>query len=222
MSRFQSALYILRSQGIWGIFRKLRAEIYSQTKMWLVQRTWDPTRDRAVGDYCGITFREASYNDVEKIVAIWPSEFTGIAKSSEILFKLIKSKFDRNIPCFVACDGNTVVGAIWCAPWSLHAALPKGLRTREAYVLHRGFLDSRYRRKGIFSKLELYAIQVMAEGGKTVAYGRILPERTSSIKLHEKLGFQTLGLLTSGSFLGLHYCRLDESVLHKAEEEEAL
>lgn len=218
MGRFNSILRTFHIFGFLGILRAARTKLYSKSTMWLVQRTWDPTRDKAVGEYRGITFREASYNDVEKIVAIWPSEFTGIAKSNEILFKLIKSKFDRNIPCFVACDVHTVVGAIWCIPSYFHGAMPQELRTREAYELHRGFVDSRYRRKGTFSKLELYAMQVMAEGGKTVAYGRILPERTGSIKLHEKLGFQTLGLLTSGSFLGWHYFRLDKPVIHKEED----
>ncbi len=222
MSRFHSAFYILRSQGIWGIFRKLCAEIYSQTKMRLLEKREDINKTPSVQTDSDLFFRDACRQDIEKIAAVWPPEFAPMADNQKKLLKLLQSRFDRNIPCFIACERNAVVGVVWCLPWHYDKCLSAGRRNQPAYEICNIFTAPQARGKGVAEKLLFFALHQMAKAGKTVAYSRILPERTSSIKLHEKLGFQTLGLLTSGSFLGWHYSRLDKSVLHKAEEEKAL
>jgi len=222
MSRFHSALYILRSQGIWGIFRKLGAEIYSQTKMLLLEKREVINQAPSVKADSDVSFHDACRQDIEKIAAVWPPEFAPMADKRKKLLKLLESRFDRNTPCFIACEGNTVVGAVWCLPWHYDECLPIDCRNQPAYEICNIFTTTEARGRGVAEGLLRFAMHRMSHTSKTVAYSRILPERTSSIKLHKKLGFQTLGLLTSGSFLGWHYFRLDKSVINKAEEEKVL
>ena len=222
MSRFHSAFYILRSQGILGIFRKLRSEIYSQTKMWLLVKREDVNEAQSVQTDSDVCFRDAGREDIEKIAAVWPPEFASIADTQKKLLKLLQSRFDRNIPCFIACEGNAVVGAVWCLPWHYDKCLSVDRRNQPAYEICNIFTAPQSRGKGLAEELLYFAMEQMSKAGKTVAYSRILPERTSSIRLHEKSGFQTLGFLTLGSFFGWHYSRLDESFLQKSEEQETL
>lgn len=222
MSKFYSALLLFRTFGISGIFRKLRMELYSQTKTLLLEKTYEINVDQTAKVNSDVVFRQAYKQDIEKIAAIWPAEFANYAapahNGSEMLTKRIRYRFERETPCFVACEGGVVKGAVWCAPWHYDKALSPDHRGQAAYEIRNLFTTEKSRGKAIAAGLLCFAMQSMAQAGKTTAYSRVLPCRLPSISMHKKTGFRELGFLTVGSFLGRHYCSLDESARDKAIE----
>jgi L-amino acid N-acyltransferase YncA len=87
--------------------------------------------------------------------------------------------------------------------------LPAELQGRGAYELTNIFTIPRLRGRGAAGLLVMYAMAELAQEDRVVACARILPQRTSSIAMIQKAGFEKLGLLTSGTKLGRTYYYLE-------------
>jgi len=219
MGRVRSALHLLRTFGIGEVLRRLPAQIHSRTQMLLFERIWDLGSDEPPEAPEGIVLRQGTEEDLEKIIKAWPAEFDGIAGDSARLAKIFRSRFLRNIPCFVAAEAGEIVGALWCVPWRYDKALPPDRRGEDAYEICNLFTTEDVRGKGVASALLLFALHQMGSRGAMVAYSRIKPGRLASIRLHEKLAFKRLGLLKSGCSWGLRFARLE--ALHDHEPAES-
>jgi L-amino acid N-acyltransferase YncA len=180
--------------------------------MWLFEKNWNKQFDFYIQEDPTVLCREAVPLDIEKIVESWPIEFAEIALDSVKCRELLHKRIAMSIPCFIAEQGDTLLAAVWCKPWSYDKAFTPDRQNRDAYEIVNFFTVEKARGKGVFGKLLPYVMEHMALKGYMVAYGRIMPERKASIRAFEKFGFKPLGLLTCGFILGHFFCRLDDSV----------
>ena len=129
------------------------------------------------------------------------------------LRQALLERLEGDIPGFVARSGKELAGAVWCKPWCHDDALPADRRGRSAYEVFNLFTVPQARGKGIAQMLLLFAMESMAQRGKTVAFSFIFPHRVGSIVAHERVGFRKVGVMTFGAFLGRRYSRLDASAV---------
>jgi GNAT superfamily N-acetyltransferase len=200
MGRLQAILAIRRSLGIGGVLRAIGRSLYSRREMVLLSKTWRQEPAAAAPE--GVEFREASIEDVALIAEAWPDEFASMARQSDRLGVFLRERFEEGVPCFIAMSGDALLAAMWCKPWTLDRVLPVDLRGRNAYEVLNLFTVAAARGKGLGEKLARYGMGQMADRGQTVAYSRILPARIASLRLHEKMGFQQLGMLVMRTMLG--------------------
>jgi phosphinothricin acetyltransferase len=91
------------------------------------------------------------------------------------------------LPWLVAVDGDQVLGFAYAAP----------LRQRPAYrwsVETSVYVDSAYARRGIGRSLLTALLDQLAGGGHRMAFAGIALPNPASVRLHESLGFQPVGV----------------------------
>ena len=193
---------VFRSRGLCGLARR--------GKSWLWQRgsfrlLWLDLKDLDLCDVPlaqGVCLRRADARDTDAIARAWPEEFDSLPAESDLLRVELHHRFDAGIPCFVACREGTVVGAMWFRSWKHDSALPESLRCPNTVETWNLFVNPSARGLGIAKSLLRTAVAAMVADGKQRCYSRIYPERKASIAVHEKLGFERLGLLRALRYLG--------------------
>lgn len=158
-------------------------------------------RDAASADIAGIT---AIYNDaVENTTAIWNATRVDVANREAWLADRERAGY----PVLVAVDGDgAVLGYASFGDW----------RAWEGYrhtVEHSVYVRADQRGKGIGKALMLALIERARSLGKHVMVAGIEAGNAGSIALHEKLGFEAVGLLKQvgmkfGSWLDLAFLQL--------------
>ncbi len=158
-------------------------------------------RDAASADVAGIT---AIYNDaVENTTAIWNATRVDVANREAWLGDRERAGY----PVLVAVDGDgAVLGYASFGDW----------RAWEGYrhtVEHSVYVRADQRGKGIGKALMLALIERARSLGKHVMVAGIEAGNAGSIALHEKLGFEAVGLLKQvgmkfGSWLDLAFLQL--------------
>lgn len=158
-------------------------------------------RDAASADVAGIT---AIYNDaVENTTAIWNATRVDVANREAWLADRERAGY----PVLVAVDGDgAVLGYASFGDW----------RAWEGYrhtVEHSVYVRADQRGKGIGKALMLALIERARSLGKHVMVAGIEAGNAGSIALHEKLGFEAVGLLKQvgmkfGSWLDLAFLQL--------------
>lgn len=209
MGKLASALEILKQRGLPGVLGAIRRNIYSQLTTWCFARVWDSTRDSAAAEAGNLRVRRATLQDLEAIMRVWPPEFSHIG--GDLLRRQLRHRFEKGIACFVVCESQEVVSAVWCPTWPYEAVLPTELRGRGAYELTNAFTVPRLRGHGLAVLRLRYTMDQMAREGRVLACARILAQRLAAIGVVKKMGFENLGLLTTGTRLGRSYCRLEQA-----------
>ncbi len=213
MSGLSKVKAIVRAYGIGGFLRLAVGAMYMRSTMWLVAKEWDPQADAGPIEVPDITLREATRQDVPAIVEAWPPEFGELASDRAQLNEVLLSRFDMGIPAYVALHEGEVWAGLWCKPWPLERVLPPSRRGLGSYEFFNIFTVPASRGRGLAVKLVQFAMIEMAGRGKRMAVSRIMDERQPSLIMHDKVGFERLGMLTSGRIVGRRFARLDRSVL---------
>ena len=112
---------------------------------------------------------------------------------------------DRH-PVWVATDGDAVVGWASLSPWSDRCAYDT---TVEISV----YIEPDYQGKGVGSRLLETVLREGREHGNHTVLARIVEGNGSSIRIHEKFGFQRVGVMKEvgfkfGRFLDVHLLQL--------------
>ncbi|SPS02169.1 GNAT family N-acetyltransferase [Cupriavidus taiwanensis] len=157
----------------------------------------------------------AIYNDaVENTTAIWNEVLVGVANRLDWLSARRKAGF----PVLVALDATgVVVGYASFGDW----------RAFDGYrhtVEHSVYVRTDQRGKGIAGSLMKALIERAGELGKHIIVGAIEASNASSIRLHEKLGFEQVGLMKEvgtkfGKWLDLVFMQLN--IDHRADPDGA-
>lgn len=157
-------------------------------------------RDAVVEDSRGIT---AIYNDaVLNGRAIWNERAVGVANRAQ----WIEDHRSADLPVFVAVEGDTVLGYASYGPY----------RDFDGYrqtVENSVYIREGQRGKGVGQALMAALIDHARTHGKHVIVAAIEASNTGSIALHEKLGFERVGLLKEvgskfGAWLDLVFLQL--------------
>lgn len=157
-------------------------------------------RDAIESDFEAVT---AIYNEVLlNSTAIYREEPANVAERIE----LWQSRNRQNYPSLVACDGDNVVGF---ASFGDFRAWP-GYRFTVEHTVH---VHAGWRGKGVGSALVQALIPRAATLGKHVMIGGIDAENVSSLRFHERLGFERVAHFREvgfkfGRFLDLVFVQL--------------
>ncbi|GAA1406370.1 N-acetyltransferase [Glutamicibacter uratoxydans] len=146
----------------------------------------------------------AIHNDaVVNTTAIWTESTADVADREQWLDERTQSGF----PVFVAVDEiQDVVGFASYGPW----------RAKEGYRLtveHSVYVRSDQQGKGVGKELMIALIQEAKTAGLHAMVAGVEAQNVGSIKLHEKLGFEQVGLLKQvgqkfGRWLDLAFLQL--------------
>ncbi|WP_313810542.1 N-acetyltransferase family protein [Glutamicibacter sp.] len=146
----------------------------------------------------------AIHNDaVMNTTAIWTETTADLADREQWL----RERTQAGFPVFVAVDdADEPVGFASYGPW----------RAKEGYRLtveHSVYVRSDQRGSGVGKELMLLLIQSAKEAGLHAMVAGIEAQNIGSIKLHEKLGFEQVGLLKQvgqkfGRWLDLAFLQL--------------
>ncbi len=207
MSKLATALDTVRHQGLSGLWLGIRRNLRSHMTTYLFARHWDIERDGPIEEDDRFDCRLATPADFEGIARACPPE-VWLGSDPVLLRAGIRERFDMGWECFVASKGDTVVGAVWQQPWMYDEILPPERRGAVARESRNIFVTTKARRRGIAELLMRYTMDAMARRGSAVTYARVLPDRRASVALHEKLGFDNLGLMTIRITLGRKSCQL--------------
>ena len=157
-------------------------------------------RDAIEGDLPEIT---SIYNDVLlKSTAIYRDEPATVADR----FAWWRARVQQNYPTLVACDGEAVVGF---ASFGDFRSWP-GYRFTVEHTVH---VHSAWRGQGVGSALVRALIPRAAALGKHVMIGGIDADNISSLRFHERLGFERVAHFKQvgfkfGCFLDLLFVQL--------------
>ncbi|MEZ4852650.1 N-acetyltransferase family protein [Flavobacterium sp.] len=106
---------------------------------------------------------------------------------------IFQDKLDKNFPILVAIENETVVGFGYYSEF----------RFREAYkftVEHSVYVHQNHQGKGIGKLLLVELIELAKKQNIHTMIGVIDAENTASIKLHEKFGFDKVGLIKESAY----------------------
>jgi L-amino acid N-acyltransferase len=99
----------------------------------------------------------------------------------------------KNHPVFVAVENERIIGWASLSPWSDRCAYDT---TVEVSV----YIDSDYRGQGIGSKLLEIVTAEGAKAGNHTILSRITEGNEASIRIHAKVGYQTIGVMKEVGF----------------------
>ncbi|NQU44352.1 GNAT family N-acetyltransferase [bacterium] len=209
MGKLHSLILTVRLQGFAGVLRAVRTNIRSCNIMVLLRKEYDPADVQKVTVEEGFVMRRATREDIPAIAQSWPEEFKPKWHTESELWRTLNHHFDSDWPCFVTVHRDSrIYGAMWCRPWTYDSALAPAERGRSCYEISSLFTIPEARGKSMAARLILYAMEQLAHDGMKTAYSRIQPDRTPSLRTHEKIGFQRIGILTDGRIFGRFYCSL--------------
>jgi L-amino acid N-acyltransferase len=141
------------------------------------------------------TIRPATAADIPEIFAIYDEQvlhgtatFDTVPKTAAERREWFEAHPPERYPILVAVDGDAVVGWARIYPWSPRRAYD---RTAENSVyVH---TDARGRRIG--AALMLALMQRARDAGICVLVARIVEGNPASLRLHESLGFRSIGVM---------------------------
>lgn len=143
----------------------------------------------------GVNIRLASEHDLAGIFDIYDeqvkhgtSTFETTPRSPAERLDWLHTHAPHRYPATVATQGSRVVGWASLSPWSPR---PAYARTAENSV----YVHKDYRRHGVGRLLLLDIIERARPLGIKVIVGRLVEGNDGSIKLHEMLGFKTIGVM---------------------------
>ncbi|MFW6114512.1 MAG: GNAT family N-acetyltransferase [bacterium] len=168
--------------------------------------------------------RAATVEDIPSLADNWPDEFRWLKADRRRLEAELAKRFEKQTPCFVAVEHDRLLGAVWFKPWPYDLVLPRRPRGHEpgskACEVCNLFTAQHARGRGVGVSLLEYALGENARKGWDYAYSRILPARTGSIAVHERIGFHRLGLLHTGRKFGFKFSRLEHRYTADTPKEE--
>ncbi len=159
-----------------------------------------------------ITIRPATESDQQAIMEIYNDAVQNTTATFDTEPRSLQNQLEwfrkhkKNHPVFVAEENNRVVGWASLSPWSDRCAYDTTVEV--SVYIHNGF-----RGQGIGSQL----LEIVTMEGKKVnnhtVISRITQGNEVSIHLHEKLGYQHIGVMKEvgfkfGKFLDVHLMQL--------------
>lgn len=138
--------------------------------------------------------RTASVRDLPGIFAIYDPEVLSGTATFETAPKSPAERLDwfnahaqARHPLIVACEGDAVVGWAGGSRWSPRAAYDRAVETSV-------YIAASHRGRGFGRALMGELIARCRAAGAGVLLARIVEGNPSSLRLHEALGFQTVGI----------------------------
>lgn len=200
-----------RAGGMRGLLDAVRSNIWDRTVFLLLSKQIsDSDLDTHPTDG-SVTMREACARDLGMILDSWPHEFERAFKSRAILEDTLSRRFKDNVPCFIATNNSSVLGAVWCTPWEYTFESLPHITSNNALEITNIFVVPNCRGQKIGSHLLDYACKRMAQANRTFALSRVLPHRVAALKAHYNDGFSCLGRMTFTTALGRRSCRFEEA-----------
>jgi len=199
-----------RAGGMRGILDAVRSNIWDKTAFLLLSKQITGSELDTHSTDGSVTMREACTSDLGMILDSWPQEFERAFKTRAILEDTLASRFKGNVPCFIATDNSSVLGAVWCTPWEYTFESLPHITSSNALEITNIFVVPNCRGQKLGSHLLNYACKRMAQTNRKFALSRVLPHRAAALKAHYNDGFSCLGRMTYTTTLGRRSCRFEQ------------
>ena len=192
-------LRLFRSHGIKVAFKRIGAELYSNTNYIILRHELNDYKEIDINHegFCIEQLKQNDANGIKDVCAAWPENW----RSRHLKTKVV-SDLEKGDLCFLIRSGGKVIGATWlgeCDEIVAHCPVSHYPNER---VNRSIFIIPQERGKGLSLLLLNHIIKVAKEKQFHQVFAYVRPGRTASIKAHQRAGFDNLGTLKVSKIMG--------------------
>jgi hypothetical protein len=200
---FVETLVKIKKNGILGVFKFILYRFFNTflIKLHYLYLEIDIDNVNKFLDIEGLNVKELELKDF-----LLGDPFVFNKKKMEV----IKQRFqDSSYKSYGIIENNILVYSTWISYEKLGLPIKSNykLASNEA-LLEDSYCDSRYRGKGIHSKMNIFRIKKIFEEGKSNVVAIVMDENLPAFKVQIKSGFNNKGFFYAGRFLGIPFVNL--------------